>query len=135
MASATDIGVFRSRFPEFSTVADADVSTNLNTADVFLDATMWPSQPDFALARMFLGAHFLILQQQEIANATVDGTGLSDLFVRQIRFGERAIGFAQRKVPNAAQDVAPGEDQFDATYYGEYFILLRHRNLMGVSIV
>src|ERR1017187_7677877 len=136
MATAQDIASLRGRFFELLSVPDSDVASNLNMADIYIgDSSMWASQTDFALARLLLAAHFCILQQQTVSNATIDGTGLSDLFVRQVRFGERAIAFAQRKFPQGSRDTAPGEAQLEYTYAGEQFLMLRARNIIGIVVI
>jgi Protein of unknown function (DUF4054) len=135
VASAPDIAMFRAKFSELSSVSDADIASCINSVDVMTDASMWPSKTDYTLARMLLAAHLVILQQQQLSNATIDGTGLSDLFVRQVRFGERAIAFAQRKFPTGSRDTAPGEAMLEYTYYGEQFLMLRARNIIGIVVI
>jgi hypothetical protein len=135
MAKATDIFAFRSQFPEFASVKDADIATVLNTADIYLDSTMW-SSTDFPLARMYWVAHMLTLQQMQGASIELGGTGMADLFLRQIRIGERTVSFGQRQFAKAAAAGAgPGEEMLSYTYYGQMFIQLRTRNIIPIAII
>lgn len=135
MATAQDIFAFRNRFAEFSGVPDADIAAGLNTAEVFVDADLW-SAGDYALAKSFFAAHLVSLQQLQIANATIDGTGFSDLFVESIGFGERRVRFQQRKgFANIESAAGPGEEMFSLTTYGQMYLLLRSRNIMPIAVV
>lgn len=138
MAKSQDVFAFRAQFPEFVNVADADLATILNTADIYFDATLW-SPTDFPLARLYWVAHMLTLAQQQASTINIAGggsVGLSDLFLRQIRIGERTIGFGQRQFAKAAAAGAgPGEEMLSYTYYGQFFLQLRARNIFPIAIV
>jgi Protein of unknown function (DUF4054) len=135
MASSHDVFAFRAQFPEFATVKDADLAATLNTADVFLDASQW-SPRDFATARMYWVAHMLTLQQMQGASVELGGTGMADLFLRQVRIGERTVGFGQRQFAKAAASGAgPGEEMLAYTYYGQLFVQLRSRNIIAIAVV
>lgn len=135
MAKSADIFAFRSQFPEFSSVKDADIATILNTADIYFDGSQW-SADDFGLARMYWAAHMLTLSQMQGASIELGGTGMADLFLRQVRIGERTVGFGQRQFAKAAAAGAgPGEEMLSYTYYGQMFIQLRTRNIMPIAII
>jgi hypothetical protein len=135
VATVEDIIAFKARFSEFAKLSDPPIAAVLNTADVYLDDVMW-SPRDFPLARMLWAAHLLTLQQTVAANSTIDGTGMSDLFVRSIRFGDRTVTFEQRQSFMSAQaGMEPGEILLSSTTYGQLFLQLRSRNIIPVTIV
>lgn len=138
MAKAQDIFAFRSQFPEFASIKDADLAAVLNTADIYLDADMWSAR-DFPLARMYWVAHMLTLSQQQAAiiSTTDGGSGGSfDLYLHSIRIGERTISFSQRKAfESSATTSGPGEQMLSYTYYGQMFIQLRTRNIIPIAVV
>ena len=137
MASDQDIFAFRSRFPALGGLIDADISQALDTADVWIDATMWASQIDAALARQYWAAHMLQLQQLYASSAAEGGgIGAADVFVRQIRFGERHIAFQQRQAFTKSEASAgPGEQLLETTIYGQLFMQLRARNIMPIMVI
>ena len=137
MATAQDIAAFRGQFAEFSSVNDPDIAAIMNTVDVLIDGRKWPNQLDFAKARMQLAAHMIILQQQQASNSVGAGTGLglSDLFVRQIRFGERNVSFQQRKGFTDSANSAPGEAMLGLTTYGQTYEILRARNIPAIAVI
>lgn len=135
MAKSADVFAFRAQFPEFSSVKDADIAATLNTADIFLDPNQWSTR-DYALARMYWVAHMLTLQQMQGASIELGGTGMADLFLRQIRIGERTVGFGQRQfAKGAASTAGPGEEMLSYTYYGQLYLQLRARNIIAIAVV
>lgn len=137
MATAQDIAAFRSKFVSLASVDDPSVAGMFDIVDVEMGSgNNWPSQTDFQLARLALCAHLTILEQMQIATTVLGGVGLSDVFVRTIRFGERLVGFAQRKAFESTESSAgPGETLLSSTSYGQLFIRLRARNIIPVAIV
>jgi hypothetical protein len=135
MASSQLIWQFRSQFSEFDTVPDADVASSLDVSTLWLDPNLWSAQ-DYPLAIMFWAAHYLSLRQQQLASVQFGGTGATDLFIRQISFGERRVAFNQRKYETAGEKMlGPGEQMLLSTLYGMQFIQLRARNIIPVAIV
>jgi hypothetical protein len=135
MAKSSDIFAFRSQFPDFTGVKDADIATVLNTADIYFDPSQW-STTDYPLARMYWVAHMLMLMGEQSADVALGGSGTADLFLRQIRIGERTIGFGQRQfAKGAASTAGPGEEMLSYTFYGQMFLQLRARNIIAVAIV
>ena len=147
MTTAQDIIAFKAGYPEFGTDSDATIAAVFNTADVFLDASVW-SQRDFAKARQLWVAHILTLKSMMGAtlslaggssSSTTTSGGLTDLFVRQIRIGERTVSFDRRQLLNTSKQSAtgtgPGEDNLLLTLYGNLFLQLRQRNFPLVAIV
>lgn len=137
MASAQDLSAFRSKFSALATVDDASIAGQLDVVDVEIgDGNNWPSQTDFAMARLALCAHFVMLDQQQAADVELGGIGMSDMYVRTIRFGERMTAFAQRKAFESVETMSgPGETLLSSTSYGQLFIRLRARNIIPVAIV
>jgi hypothetical protein len=135
MAATQLIYQFRSRFPEFASVLDADIAMALDTGAVWLDQAKWTVR-DYPLALLYFAAHYLSLQQQELASVQFGGVGESDLYLRSISIGERHVTFAQRKYITAAEKMlGPGEQMFLLTIYGQYFIQLRSRNIFPIAVV
>jgi hypothetical protein len=135
MASSQDIFAFRSRFPEFASVKDADIATVLNTADVYFDYTQW-SPTDYPVARMYWVAHMLTLMGEQGTNIDLGGSGTADLFLRTVHIGERTIGFGQRQfAKGAASTAGPGEEMLSYTFYGQFFLQLRARNIIAIAVV
>lgn len=137
MATDQDIFAFRARVPALQGLTDADVSAALDATDIWLDGTAWASQPDFSLARQYLAAHLLQLQLLYASSAAEGGgVGAADVFVRQIRFGERHIAFQQRQAFTKSEASAgPGEQLLDTTIYGQYFLQLRARNFPPIAVI
>lgn len=134
MASTQLIYQFRSQFAEFDTVPDADIASSLDIATLWLDQTLW-NPSDYHLALMFWAAHYLSLKQQQLASVTVGGTGETDLFIREISFGERRVSFGQRQQYAKETMLGPGEQMLQATIYGMQYLQLRSRNIIPVAIV
>lgn len=137
MATAQDMAAFRSKFESLASVDDASVASQFDMVDVEMGSgDNWPSQADFQLARLALCAHFVIMDQMQIATFALGGIGMSDLFVRSIRFGERLVAFQQRKAFETVEETAgPGETLLSSTPYGQQYIRLRARNIIPVAIV
>jgi hypothetical protein len=137
MASSADVNAFRAQFMEMDAATDPQIAAALNTTDVMLGSgSNWSSQEDFALARNMHAAHLLTLQLMQLANDSDGGIGLSDLFVQQIRFGERHITFGQRQMFNSVgANVAPANALYYTTTQGQLFMQLRDRNIIPVMLV
>lgn len=135
MASTQAIYQFRSQFSEFDTVPDADVASSLDVSALWLDPTLW-DPTDYKLALMFWAAHYLSLRQQQLAGVEFGGTGATDLYIKNISFGERRVSFGQRQYELAGEKMlGPGEQMLLSTLYGMQFIQLRQRNIIPVAIV
>lgn len=135
MASHQDIIAFKARFSALASVKTPDIAAAIDLADGFLDASKWDPS-DFLIARLLLAAHLTAMEQQAIANNTIDGTGMSDLFVNTVKFGERTVSFAQRQAfSKLGAGMAPGEEMLLRTQYGELFLQLRFRNVPAVAII
>jgi Protein of unknown function (DUF4054) len=137
MATSQDVIAFKSRLPEFSGTRDADVATALDEADMWMDSSLW-HPPDFLWARMFLAAHHIKLAAG-IGTSSQAGSGSdisSDLFVRMVAFGERRVMFGERKVSTTeGQVTGPGAAALEDTIYGQKFLRLRSRNIIGILTV
>jgi hypothetical protein len=135
MAKSSDIFAFRAQFPGFASVQDADIAMMFNTADIYFDSSQW-SPTDFPMARMYWVAHMLTLMSEQGANIALGGSGTADLFLRQVRIGERTIGFGQRQfAKGAAGSSGPGEEMLSYTFYGQMFLQLRARNIIAIAVV
>lgn len=137
MATAQDIAAFRSKFVALAAVDDPSIAGTFDIVDVEMGSgDNWPSQADFQLARLALCAHLTVIEQMQISTTVLGGIGMSDMFVRTVRFGERLVGFAQRKAFEAIESSAgPGETLLSSTSYGQLFIRLRARNIIPVAVV
>jgi len=136
-----DIVAFKANFQEFKELPDADIAEVFNTADVFLDARVWPSARDFAMARKLWVAHTLLLYRMALASASFTGAGVGmsvDLYLSQIHIGERTVGLGQRRLMTSGGRgyvYGPGEEMLNTTIYGEMFIQLRTRNIPNVVLL
>jgi hypothetical protein len=139
-ASNADIAQFRSQFKEWSSVSDAQVAAAYNVADIIMDSTVWPSQRDFAMARLQLAAHLLAMSTQGTMFAASGlGGGVLGLYMSSIRFGERDVSFGTRPIfgtaGSAIGTLDVGELNLVDTMYGQTYLLLRNRNIIPVGIV
>lgn len=133
MATGQQIYAFRSQYPEFDDVAEADIAISIDTASMWVDPQVW-TPTDVNLAVQLLAAHFLSLKQQLLSST--QSTGISDLYVQSVAFGERRISFGQRRFEAAAEKMlGPGEQMLLSTFYGMQFIQLRARNIIPIAIV
>jgi Rod binding domain-containing protein len=136
MATAVDINAFRASFVELAIATDPQIAQAMNMADVMLGSGRnWTSQDDFAMARKLYTAHLLTLQLMQISSDSDGGIGLSDLFVQQIRFGERHISYGQRQAFNKSEAADPSDSLLYTTVQGQLFMQLRDRNIIPVMLV
>jgi hypothetical protein len=137
MATSVDVNAFRAQYMELSSATDPQISAALNTTDVMLGSGKnWASQDDFNLARRMHAAHLLTLQMMQLANDSDGGIGLSDLFVQQVRFGERHVTFGQRQMFNrVGTNVDPVDSLYYTTTQGQLFLQLRDRNIIPVMLI
>lgn len=137
-ATSQEVLAFKARLPEFGIASDADVAANLDEADMWLDADMWDPE-DYGWARLFLAAHNLKLAM--IYDMTSGGSSLTSgvvgMYAKSVSFGERRVQFGERKSASSQKGgaPAPGEDLFEDTVYGQKFLRLRSRNIIGVHTV
>jgi hypothetical protein len=145
MSLSQDIIAFKAAYPDFATNSDADIAAVFNTADVFLDPSVWIRPQDFAKARQLWVAHMLTLSRM-LGNSmliggsstTTSGGGLTDLFVRNIKIGERNVSFDRRQLTSTnrtSTGTGPGEDELLLTLYGQLFLQLRQRNFPLVMVL
>lgn len=140
MTSAADIANFKAAVPEFASLPDPVLSNALDECDMWLDAAMW-HPPDFVYARWFLTAHNLKMEMGIGGATSGGGSGStsdisSDLFVRMVAFGERRVMFGERKVSTTeGQITGPGAAQMEDTIYGQKFLRLRSRNIIGILTI
>lgn len=136
MASNSQVEAFQAKFSAFASTDEADIAEAIDTASIMVgDQTQW-SSTDYALAVLYYAAHFLSLQEIEAASSQLAGPGESDIFVRQISFGERRISFEQRNLAKTGtQTTGPGESMLEDTIYGQLYLQLRSRNIVGVASI
>ncbi len=137
-ATSRDVIVFKVRIPEFAATSDPDVAAALDEADMWLDANMW-NPADFPWARIWLAAHNLKLEQLYADASSADGSSGGNsvgMFVRSVAFGERRVQFGERKFESTKSGVSgPGQEMLQETIYGNNFLRLRARNIVGVITV
>jgi hypothetical protein len=144
-ASSQDIIAFKAKYPAFARFADADIATAFSQVDVFTDPSCWDPTV-YAAARQLWVANQLMVMNM-IGTAPIGGTSalgalssfmtpLGDLFMREIRFGERTVSFDQRRL---FEQIASGASVADAalslTYFGLQYQTLRNRTFPAVAIV
>ena len=135
-SSATpNVATFRQFFPEFAGTQDGVINQYLYVATFWVDPLVW-SAKDYPVGLLYLAAHNLQLFLIQQAAQSVGGTGATDLFVRQVSFGERRIGFQQRRGQEQIEATAgPGEGLLSQTVYGQQYLQLRSRNVIPVGVV
>jgi Protein of unknown function (DUF4054) len=141
MASAADVADFKAKLPEMAATGDPVISAALDEADMWLEAGLWHA-PDFPWARVFLAAHHILMAQIYGGGGAAEGGGGSaiatDLFVRMVAFGERRVMFGERKTVAGAGEgkmFGAGEAALEDTIYGQRFLRLRSRNIIGILTV
>ena len=138
MATSRDVLAFRLSYAEFKSLNDADISAALDDADVWLDPLMW-SLRDFPTARYLWAAHNLNILIILLANQEAMGEqmGFTNQTIATVGFGERRVAFKQLKGTAQSKNVyATGPDQLLAeTTYGQLFLALRSRNIMGILTI
>jgi len=136
MATSQDVIAFKAQMPAFAQVNDADIAAVLNTAGLVVvnDGTWSPI--DYPAALRYYAAWLLSLIQEQAANATITGSGVTDLYVRSIRFGERDVTFAQRTaLSNIERTSGPGEALLNVNVWGNMYLQLRYRNVVPVMVI
>lgn len=135
MTTSAEIYAFRSQFPELEEASDPDIATALKVAALWVDPALW-DEADCAQAKLFWAAHFLSLQQQQLASAQIGGAGASDTFVRSIGIGERRVMFGERgSLAKGESMMGPGDALLNRTVYGMLYLALRARNVPAVAVV
>src|SRR5580765_4529655 len=120
MALNREIIAFKANFPTFSDAKDADVAAVLNTASVMVKDDGTYTSSDYPLALNYYAAWLLSLVMEQSANVSIGGTGMSDIFVSSIRFGERTTHFQQRQsFGKIEQTAGPGEALLAANVWGQ----------------
>ena len=70
----------------------------------------------------------------ELVAASTDT--LTDLFVRMVAFGERRVMFGERKMSHSEGGaIGAGEAMLEDTIYGQKYLRLRARNIIGIITV
>jgi hypothetical protein len=136
VATSRDVIAFRLGYPEFKAMSDADISTCLDDADVWLDSRQWAAA-DFPTARSLWTAHnlniWIILQaQQEVMGPKL---GFTNQTLATVSFGERRVAFKQLMESKQKGGTPNVGDTLDETWYGQQFKLLRVRNIMPIMTV
>jgi hypothetical protein len=138
VATSQDVIAFRLSYREFNALTDADVASALDDADVWLDSDMW-SPRDYPTARALWAAHNLNIYLILLANieAMGDKLGFTNQSLATVGFGERRVAFRQLRMLQTGQNVyATGPDQAIAeTTYGQLYLSIRSRNIMGIITV
>lgn len=142
MATSQDVIALKGHFPEFESIADADVAAVLNTADIFVDIGHWPNAVDAAEARRLWSAHLLKLLLLQRASATFGGAlgplggGAFDLYVESVSIGERHFQLGRRQWFTGARAGSSLVDQtYAMTLYGLLYMQLRNRNFPAVMVI
>lgn len=126
---------FRSRFDEFDSDSDADISNAIRQASMFVDPAIW-NPKDYAAAILNLAAHFQSLKDMQLASTELGGTGETDIYVRSIHMDDRSVAFNQRSSQQQVESLSgPGEALLSQTIYGMVYLMLRARNISAVAVV
>jgi uncharacterized protein DUF4054 len=139
-ATSQDVIGFKAQFPAFATFIDADIAAAFGLADIFTDPTEW-NPAIYAKARMLWVANQLVAMRM-MGGLTVPGTlsssitAMGDLFVRERRFGERAVSYDQRQIfKNIAASAGTADASLSLTLFGLQYMALRDRTFPAVAVV
>jgi hypothetical protein len=141
MATSQDIVAFKAQFPVFAGFPDADIAGVFALADVFTDPSGWDATV-YAKARFLWVANELIVRRMTGGAPSLPGglstmvTPTGDLFMREIRFGERTVSFEQRRLfEQIAAGTSAGNAALSLTYFGLQYQLLRDRTFPAVAVI
>ena len=139
-ATSQDVIAFKAQFPAFISFNDADISTAFDFADVFTDPTQW-NPATYVKARLLWVANQLMVMRMMGGLALPGGllgslTVMGDLYVRERRFGERAVSYDQRQIfKNIAAGSSVGDAALSLTIFGIQYLTLRNRTFPAVLVV
>jgi hypothetical protein len=143
MATSQDVIAFKALFPALAKFGDADISGAFRLADVMTDATAWDNPTTYRYARFLWVANQLvimaILGQTTLGLASSMSSSLTPAgigFLREVRFGERSVGFEQyRLFSQTAMNSGPIDAALGYTIYGLEYQGLRNREFPAVLVV
>ena len=134
MALNREIIAFRARFPSFVAAKDADIAAAINTAGAMVKDDGTYTDSDYPLALDYYAAWLLALMSNQSASVNIGGSGMSDVFVNQIHFGERTTVFQQRQPGQRAQTTAT-EALMLTNSWGILFLQIRDRNVPPIMVI
>jgi hypothetical protein len=115
---------FKTRFPEFANVSDAEIQTQLDRALAYLPEDRWGCYYEDGV--YLLAAHFLAIK---IAREASGGSGGSAGSVSSRKVGDVTVTFARLPSGSASQDF------YMSTPYGqEWWVLMRLVGMGAVAI-
>jgi len=115
---------FKTRYPEFSTIADARVSFFIADAELEIDPDRWGTWYDRGVAA--LAAHFLAISKKTAASGGALGS-LGPVSSRSIGDVSVSFGSASGTVSGLS------DDYYKASPYGQEY--LRLMSLIGIGAV
>jgi hypothetical protein len=119
---------FKVRFPEFATVDDALIQTQLDRAEKLLIESVW-GDCYYEDGVYLLAAHFLAVQQNRAASAGSSGSLGTFGSVISRSVGDVSVTFGRRPVASTA------EEFYTSTPYGqEYWAMLRQVGTGAVAV-
>jgi hypothetical protein len=118
MATLAD---FRTRFPEFASIADAVVELNIDDAELEVSTAFGAYQD---IATLFLAAHYLVLSQDAESGASGSVGGVAS---------ESVDGVSQSFSVVAASN--QGDQLLASTVYGQRFLSYRQKIAIGNVMV
>lgn len=122
---AVTVVSFRARFPEFAGVADPTVQVYIDDAVSDLDQNIWGDTTIADRATSFLAAHRLATELDSAGGATTGQVGALQ--------SASADGVSSSYV--MPQNLSSGDLALWATSYGQRFLDLRRRYVIGVMCV
>ena len=139
-ATSQDVISFKARYPAFASFLDPDIANAFSLADLFTDPNNWTPSV-YAAARQLWVANQLTVQRM-MGGLQVPGalsssiTAVGDLFVRERRFGERAVSYDQRNIfKQIAASAGTADLALSLTIFGIQYMALRDRTFPAVTIV
>lgn len=138
----------KTRFPEFTNVDNQIVGTFISAAANEVDPVQW-QEKYYAIAIIYLAAHFMWLYQQQLLVQS-QGTGGSgggggagsdiQTFLSDMRWEDFEISFGSTSTGKSGssswlQSSWSASPLYGKTMYGQLFIELRRRNLPTVVLI
>lgn len=120
---ATTIALFKSRFPEFDSVAEDRIQLFLDDAEAVMDSATWSNL--FDAGQAYLAAHYLALATKSAVGSTAASSGA--VISRSVDGVSVSYGGASSTSHNAGY--------YSATAYGQrYFTMLKNLGIAASVI-
>jgi hypothetical protein len=135
----------KTRFPEFTDVADEDITPFINAASIWVDTYEW-TETDYFYAIMYLAAHYIAMWQRAEFAATTGGSAGGDTgssvttYVSSIKFEDFQVSFGKGGSSSSSTGGGGGtatnaSEVLAMSPYGMLFVELRDRNIVPFALL